>query len=427
MTIQLPLNHTHFSLDASGVAGFFGGDEAVSAMATVHIYEGRKWLGWYNSPGSYNIAKRYGQLSSSRFWQGLFPGVNVDPAALFELDGQNGPKYQAAHSGTILERTGHLGFLFSTHCQRLQPQEIEGRRTSASAVTIALLNTVPDFSFHPKSPRSFAVLLASIPIIASISTCIVCAIVRDWFCFAMILLGIVVNGVSCFVIGSGVLTFTHPTPAPTSPPGDGLLVTDDGVVVLRGAEGAVNAITRGRFMLRFKSENEYNDIGASAILLIIQFIAQLLLIPQGTLFGQLMFLASLAVSWAYSLFLSAIDKSDLQIGILLSIMECPPLYRFILGTRTSMAVFAALALQHPNPTELFEQLIPNKTETWKTWRRIVAQKIKDGKELVFDESDWKFDQMSENDQKLLKTLYSDAEEAYNGYIKYLADKMPSNV
>ncbi|EGO27955.1 hypothetical protein SERLADRAFT_367532 [Serpula lacrymans var. lacrymans S7.9] len=76
----IPLQNSDFTLNATGIAGFFGGDEAVSAMASVHMYEGRKWLGWYNSPGSYVVAKRYGQLANSRFWDGLFPGVNVDPA-----------------------------------------------------------------------------------------------------------------------------------------------------------------------------------------------------------------------------------------------------------------------------------------------------------------------------------------------------------
>ncbi|EGO20228.1 hypothetical protein SERLADRAFT_400382 [Serpula lacrymans var. lacrymans S7.9] len=73
----IPLQHSDFTLDASGVAGFFGGDEAISAMATVHMYESRKWLGWYNSPGSYTVAKRYGQLANSRFWDGLFPRTTL--------------------------------------------------------------------------------------------------------------------------------------------------------------------------------------------------------------------------------------------------------------------------------------------------------------------------------------------------------------
>ena len=31
-----------FTLDTLGVAGVFGGDEAVSVMATVHVYENRR-------------------------------------------------------------------------------------------------------------------------------------------------------------------------------------------------------------------------------------------------------------------------------------------------------------------------------------------------------------------------------------------------
>jgi hypothetical protein len=42
-----PWEGVDFNLDSSGVAGFFGGEEAISAMATVHLYRGRKWLGWY--------------------------------------------------------------------------------------------------------------------------------------------------------------------------------------------------------------------------------------------------------------------------------------------------------------------------------------------------------------------------------------------
>ena len=67
---------TNINLDISGVAGFFGGDVEVSAMTTVHLYSARKYLGWYNTPGSYEIARRYGQVARSRFWDGLYPGVN---------------------------------------------------------------------------------------------------------------------------------------------------------------------------------------------------------------------------------------------------------------------------------------------------------------------------------------------------------------
>src|SRR5258708_37465646 len=110
--MPIPLQNAKFTLDASGVAGFFGGEEAISAMATVHVFEGRKWMGWYNSPGSYTVAKKYGRLAKSRFWDGLFPGVSVNPAALFEYSGQIGPEYRGVCSGTVISNTGQTGYLF---------------------------------------------------------------------------------------------------------------------------------------------------------------------------------------------------------------------------------------------------------------------------------------------------------------------------
>jgi hypothetical protein len=87
----------HFDLDVSGVAGFFGGEEAISAMQTINLYKYRKWMGWYSSPGSWNAGKKFGMLAipvCGTPW--LFPGPNEDPAKFFELDGKQGPKYVAA-------------------------------------------------------------------------------------------------------------------------------------------------------------------------------------------------------------------------------------------------------------------------------------------------------------------------------------------
>ncbi|KAG2141547.1 hypothetical protein BD769DRAFT_1314394, partial [Suillus cothurnatus] len=76
---QVTLNTNHFNLDVGGFAGFFGGDEAVSAMETVHLYRARRWTGWFNSPGSYSVGRHYGQLANSRFWNGMFPGPTIEP------------------------------------------------------------------------------------------------------------------------------------------------------------------------------------------------------------------------------------------------------------------------------------------------------------------------------------------------------------
>ncbi|KAF9226907.1 hypothetical protein BS17DRAFT_512275 [Gyrodon lividus] len=417
-----PIGESSFTLDTSGVAGVFGGDEAVSAMATVHVYENRRWLGWYNTPGSYQIAKRYGLLAKSRFFDGFFPGVHTDPATLFELDGWKGPKFRAAHSGTIIDETSHLAALFMKESESLEGKVIEGRKTQSVGVTVAELKHVPAPQMYPKRINAYSPVFASIPISVSVGACAACAVFGDWFSFSLILLGILTSGISCLVIGSGKFTFTHPDPAKGSPPGDGILTGKD-IVLLKGEEGAVNSITRGRFSLQFASEPYYRNIGWCSVLLTIQFVAQLLLVPQGSLFGQIMFVASLGVSWAYNSWLSSLDKEKIQRDILLNnVLGKPRLTKYILGTRTSMVVFVLLVLQSEEPAKILEELLPNDTKVWRTWKSTVLKRLLDKEKIQFGVADWDIDGFSHQEKALLETLYGDAQSAYDGFVQYCASQ-----
>ncbi|THU77887.1 hypothetical protein K435DRAFT_738106, partial [Dendrothele bispora CBS 962.96] len=71
--------HPRFQLNASGLVGFFGGDEAIAAMNTAQYYKGRRFMGFYNSPGGFRMAKHYGRLAKSRIWRGFYPDVYLEP------------------------------------------------------------------------------------------------------------------------------------------------------------------------------------------------------------------------------------------------------------------------------------------------------------------------------------------------------------
>ncbi|KAF8555392.1 hypothetical protein OG21DRAFT_1507806 [Imleria badia] len=403
-------------------------------MATVHLFKGRKWLGWYNSPGSYTIAKQFGQIAASRFWDGLFPGPNETPAISFGLDGRQGPKYVASLSGTEMQ-TGHLGYLTM---QRAKEEKglirIEGRKTAPGNVAFLELK---DVKYDGKiSQRNLGnSLFVFIPILTSFAACIMCALVADWFSFSMILLGIISSGVASLVIGSGELSLDTVTkPAPGAPPGDGMLIGDDTVIVVKGAEKDVNAITKGKFLLTIVGEPVYNRIGLCSLLLV-QFLLQLLLIPQGSLFGQIMFLGTLGVSWAYNSYLSSLEKEKIQVKVLFKKLGKPKMRKFRLGTRTSMTVFACLlvcdGMESPyggiNPGKILRDFIPNDTQVWQRWRNKVTLQMKEGKASSESES-WTYlelDQddkshLAESDIKLLTTLLNDAKSAFDGYHEYFA-------
>ncbi|PIL35277.1 hypothetical protein GSI_02002 [Ganoderma sinense ZZ0214-1] len=474
------LGKASFTLDSSGVAGFFGGDSAVSGMATVNLFQYRRWGGWYNTPGSYEIAKQYGQLANSRFWDGLFPGGKHDPAHLFGLDGKPGPEFLAARSGSSFSRTGHLAYLIARKASRMHgTRHDRGRTTTPASVTIIDLDHTPAERIQPPLRWSGTGLLAVLPISASVGACVMCALLADWFSFASIALGIIASGGACFVLGSGKLMFKHHVPARGAPPGDGILKDDGGVVVLRGQEGAVNSLTRGRFFLRYQApqappspatatatgpkssiEDDRTDamelpplqelgrdpaagsssepkldphvppesqprnilIGLCSILLTCQFLTQLLLIPQGTLLGQIMFVASLAISWAYNTFLSSLDREDIQTSILVADvlrLQGGKMRKYEFGTWTAMAVFACLALQPDvneplrRPRKLLDGLIPNDTQVWELWKAAVVEKLAKSAPLRFVKGDWAVEVLDVEQQELLQTLLKDAEAAYD--------------
>ncbi|KAG1877529.1 hypothetical protein F4604DRAFT_2002857 [Suillus subluteus] len=468
-----PNIHTgNFSLNVSGVAGFFGGDEAISAIQTVHHYKARKFLGWYNSPGSWNVGKKFGKLAKSPFWDGLFPGANEEPAKLFDLDGKRGPKYVAARSGTVLEHTGHLAYLIMEKSKEELGVLVPGKRkiTKLNKVTII------------KMPGGHA-LAAILPIAASWITCAMCGWIRDWFCFSMILLGIISNGMFSLVIGLACLKLQGVGTAPTAPPGDGMLMDGDNIVLLLGREKEVATITRGRFILEYNNmvkwrsrkekvkrsvpgdgtrlpesnrngdaeegqsnsdleqgeepvRDEYAAIGFFSFLLLAQLLAQLLLIPQGTFTGQIMFLISFAVSWLYNLYLSSIDNEYIQERSILEIFHLKKKHMrtYICRTRTTAAVFTCLMLRPPGiyeesgwtnlgfkPESIICNFIPNDTPVWTTWRKKVLDVMRacdhDGDPVachnllqMTNEEKRDFDA---NNRTLLETLLGDARAAYD--------------
>ncbi|KAF8235500.1 hypothetical protein L208DRAFT_1392361 [Tricholoma matsutake] len=417
-----------FKLDASGVAAtLFGGDESVSAQSTIYtVSQSRRWLGWYNSPGSYALAKRYRELAqtyrskATSSSSGTFASsTHVDLATMSGSGGNTGLSFVGTHSGTRISNTRYTGYLFLKKCQSLSTTKvIQGRITSPITLTIAELSTVP----HPETdvvspPQSFYdTLLATIPILSSIGACALCAIYKDWYSFSMILLGILSTGISNLILGSCTLRFQHPIPAGGSPKGDGFLQSSSSsseLVVLRGEEGAVNAVTRGGFSLNFtEGEPSYER---SAVLFTVQSLLQVLLIPQGTLFGQILFLSTLAISWGYNWYLSSVDQEMKQADILVEMLGNPVMKRYRLGTWTAGVVFLVLALRPPEPGMVFDQLLPD-TATWKVWKRVVAEKVARGEKLVFGEHD--FDGASYEGKVLLRILFGDAEDAYDGYLDF---------
>lgn len=412
-----PIRNTKLTLDTSGMAAFFGGDVAVAAFTSLHLDPHRRWLGWYNSPGTFDVARRYGRISGSRFLQGLFPEVPTDLVTILGLAGLKGARYIGAHNGTILEETGPFSAFLMQYCRQMPEQNIGGRETQRMAVSIAEINLNHEADTARRELKQVFIyppILAVVPILASIGTAVTSAVFGDWPSFSVIVFGMLVNGVSSLVIGSGKFIIEHPV-SQVRIAGDGILVSGNEFVVLKGTTNAVNMVTRGIFILRFKNDHY---IGWCSILLVFQVIIQLFIVPQAQLFGQIMFISSLGISWAYNLWLASVDRDKIQKEICISgVLQDPILKRYTLGTRTSAVVFLLLVLQSKDPAKIMDILLPNLTPGWIKFKADILQRIQQKQPMQFDASFWHDPAMGE-EKMLLELLYKDAMSAFSGYQHY---------
>lgn len=96
--------------------------------------------------------KKYGIITGTRVWDGLFPGKNMDPATILGLDGQKGPRHLGAKSGTRMDATGHLAYLLHQRGKRETGYsysflpKIEAQKPESGHFEIAVSSSEPHVS-----------------------------------------------------------------------------------------------------------------------------------------------------------------------------------------------------------------------------------------------------------------------------------------
>ena len=306
--------------------------------------------------------------------------------------------------------TGDVSRVLLDACKNLRPDAVaKGRVTVRTYVTVVKLRTPPAPEEHPRAIAGLSILRL-IPIVTSIAGCAICALNGDAWSAAMIAAGMISTGFASHAINSGDLTFSGLKSAPGAPPGDGFLEADNEILVLRGEEAAVAAVTRGNFALRFESEYQLCKIALSSNLLTAQSVAQLLFFPFGSPVGQLTVLGTLGISWLYNLYAAAWEKEAWRRMVVGDVLKQPTMKRYVLGTRSAAAVFVMAMLKPTNVEKRLFEIIPNGTVVWLLWRERVAQALEVGSHDPTVPKE-EMGVLSLQDQQLLQTLIDDAKAA----------------
>ncbi|KAI8998927.1 hypothetical protein BD414DRAFT_138248 [Trametes punicea] len=420
----IPLKRMAFSLDISSLAGFLGADAALAVMMLPHLHSQRKWWGWYNCPGSYYLAKRYGQMARFKFLSPSYERSAVPERIALELDGATGPAYHSARSGATLPHTGPFAPMLVEECAAVDAIEVRGRRSHTMEVAIVRVERKPEGIEYPRVPYTYPKWLRVLPLAATLSTVIACTFYHDWYTASVILFSALCHGLACLAMGNAKLTYQHRIPLQTARFASGWMEAQRSFIVLCGTEAAITPITRGRFSLSFAHSKGHSHVSLCSMLLATQFLSQLLLVPQGTLFGQVMFIASLIAAWAYHRLILARGKESVQRRLLMAdILGGPQIRRYRFGTRTAAAVFTVLALRpairHGIEARL-KALLPTNTPVWELWYATVARKIDSGLPLTFEEEcKWEWQKMkgllTREESLLFRELLLDATAAYEAF------------
>jgi hypothetical protein len=408
---------SHFDLDvASGVAIFIGGKSAVSALALRPLY-GQPWHGWYNAPGCHAIVW---ELVRTVFQSSTSYEYSERLAKSLGISGRKGPKYIASRSGTVMPHTCHLADML-VHCnwRGKERDTVVGQRRSPSPTKVTIIDfkkSVPtgDDTLRPRSSLNSSIPI--IPTATSIAACAFCASIEDQLAFAMILLGMVCSGFASFILSTGKITLGGELkPARGVPPGDGMLVSGTHIVVLRGNEKDVNAVTKGKLRLKLKG-GSYTLLFC-AFLVSLQAALQLVIMPFASLPGQLMFLLSLLVSGVCNLYLSA-KEDDVRSNALFTLLNTPEVKTYEARSRASAAVLACLALCWESRTpakEILQELVPIKPRPWAAWSACLAENIQE-QNVQFGYANLKGKLHDDGENMFLTDLIDDAHAAYEQYI-----------
>ncbi|KDR74930.1 hypothetical protein GALMADRAFT_157445 [Galerina marginata CBS 339.88] len=153
----------------------------------------------------------------------------------------------------------------------------------------------------------------------------------------------------------------------------------------------------------------------SSVALTMQFLLQLFLVPQGELFGQIMFLSSLGVSWLFNAYLASVNTEVLQTRILINVLLNKPVIQTLQFSKwTALMAFATVYLDTQEPKMFLDGVIHD-TRVWRIVKETIVEAIEqeeDPKKVLEDKPKKK----NGLNEKEIGLLHDMIEQASIGYL-----------
>jgi hypothetical protein len=401
----------NFQLDLSGVAAFLGGDEAVSATVAAFSTGNIGWTGWYASPGSYAVAKYFGRTLEGKLWKACFPGERIDLSQAFRLHSPSEYQFYGLESFTKcrphsnipdclvadlgknvdVEKIINSSAIGShvEHTQRPLPKKDEQLEVGAPALihvfTVGKANA-PNETQRPRSwvtegfykipPNRRKAMYGLAALAVDVAFLVILAVIEEWWIFSIILASIVCNFSFVNSLRScKIEVVKHKVSSNDTPPGHGIFAhdTENTFIAVFGTEDMVNNIAKTKLQVTRTGAELWTGMACMSMQLL--FLAQILITPQGSLAGQIIFLASLLVGWIANACYSYIDVTEAQRQIVRN--NSGTMHALTLqGDRTQVLLLLAflVGLHGDDFKEIYSNLLA-KSADWKKALDAVSKKV----------------------------------------------------
>lgn len=344
------------SNNAVNVLSILGSDTSIRALRYQSIEKKRIWFSGYIFPGIFNVGQMLLTTQNMLIAKGLGSKDDYTKISLPYLNTDKLNKYTGIISGTIAPiETVYPEILL---CMNKNEENINIQNNNFTITIISISEINYDEYLDGSSKYSYMGIIAFISNIIGI---ILCYKFNDLYISSLIIFNIFVNYILGIYFYYTNIKFCEKEVIEKSPKGDALVEINKQFIIIKGHEKYIQSLLQLPMII-----NDKQIIGVIAgILCIIAGILNVIIIPLGNIYGQLIIALLLLIGYITNVYFAAFDKNNLFNKLINSGISINYKKQIILNNRTSALGFL-FHLYKNHAIVNCKHLIPH-SMTWKKW------------------------------------------------------------
>lgn len=349
------------SNNAVNVLSTLGSDTSIRAIRYQSIEKKRILFSGYIYPGIFNVGQMLLTTHDILIAKGLSSKDDYTKLSLPYLNADKNNKYTGIISGTIAPiETIYPQIILSKEPNINDIIDLNNLKNDKNKYIIRIIK-IKEISYTDyldgSNKYSYLGIFAIISNIIGIGLCFN---FQDYYIFSLLIFNIISNYILGIYFYFTNIKYSEKSIINESPKGDAIIEIGNEIIILKGKEKYIQSLLQVPMIIEDK---EYLGI-ISGILCIITGILNVIIIPLGNIYGQLIIALLLLIGYMTNVFFAAFDKDNIFKKLTTSCVSVNYYKKVILPNRTSALSFVFCI--YKKHIINCKHLVPN-SMTWKEW------------------------------------------------------------